>query len=193
MLWHINRKSRVIGQKVNYYQVSNLADEWWLVFHWPGSSLVVLVRQVFEASHQYQIQLLNKLIYHEYSCLGSSCPAVLRLWLWACQVSPCTDKLRKKVSPGLLISSSLQVNRHLLTKCGQRVGAGKCTVWTNINSGCAKSLWAPRQNQCLRRIAGSRVVMEDERDSHLTRYKGFSRSNALLLSNKHKTKQKKGF
>lgn len=32
------------------------------------------------------------------------------------------------------------------------------------------------------------MVMEDERDSHLTRYKGFSRSNALLLSNKNKKK-----
>lgn len=35
------------------------------------------------------------------------------------------------------------------------------------------------------------MVMEDERDSYLTRYKGFSSSNALLLSNKTKTKQKR--
>lgn len=105
-------------------------------------------------------------------------------------MSPCTEKLRKKVSPGLLISWSMQVNRHLLTKCGQRVGGGKCAVGTNINSGCAKSLWAPRQNQCLRRIAGSPVVMEDERDSFLTRYKRFSRSSALLLSNKSKQTKK---
>lgn len=30
-------------------------------------------------------------------------------------------------------------------------------------------------------------MMEDERHSYLTRCKGFSRSNALLLSNKNKT------
>lgn len=54
----------------------------------------------------------------------------------------------------------------------------------HINSGSAKSLWAPKQNCCLRGVAGSPVVMEGERDEHMTRSVGFSRSNALLLSNK---------
>lgn len=34
------------------------------------------------------------------------------------------------------------------------------------------------------------MVMEDERDEHLTRYKGFRRSNALLLSNKNQKKKR---